>query len=47
MKKLMIMLAAVAMAAGVQAAALSWTTWAFTNDGSQIPIGSLAARHTW
>ena len=34
MKKLMIMLAAVAMAAGVQAAALSWTTWAFTNDGS-------------
>ena len=34
MKKLMIMLAAVAMAAGVQAAALSWTTWGFINDGS-------------
>ena len=34
MKKLMIMLAAVAMATGVQAAALNWSTWAFTNDGS-------------
>ena len=29
----MIMLAAVAMTAGVQAAALNWSTWAYANDG--------------
>ena len=34
MKKLIIAVAAVAMAAVANAAALSWTTWAYINDGS-------------
>ena len=35
MKKLMIAVAAVAMSFAANAAALSWTTWAYINDGSE------------